>query len=229
MFALKYLTPAMLGLCLAAAPAVAQAPLPVTGAELAVPFGAAEGHVALVGSQLLFVAAEDPRQSLAIDRADISALDRSGDVVTIRTRRALRDSSGERDVFRFRLSDPAGVMSWYGSKAAMAEAPATPAAPPAESVVLASYQVKHDHRLGSCQGTLVLTTDRVSFESLNEINDSRQWALADIKEVQQSGAYKLKVVPFLGDTFNFELTGKGMDSGEFRRLTDRIARARSTW
>lgn len=224
---LKSFAPVCLGLCLVAAPAAAQSPLAVTGAELAVPFGAAEGHVALVGSQLLFVAAEDARQSLAIDRADIANLDRAGDVVTIRTRRALRDTSGDRDVFRFRLADASGVMSWYGSKAAMAAAPATPA-PPATSAVLASYQVKHDHRLGSCQGTLILTADKMSFESLDEIDDSRQWALADIKEVDQSGAYKLKVVPFLGDTFNFELTGKGMDSGEFRRLTDRIARARST-
>jgi hypothetical protein len=29
-------------------------------------------------------------------------------------------------------------------------------------------------------------------------------------------------------TLEFELIGKGMDSGEFRRLVDRIARARAT-
>lgn len=70
-------------------------------------------------------------------------------------------------------------------------------------------------------------TDRVGFESIDEINDSRQWMLVDLKEVKQDGIYKLKVEPFVGDTFNFELTGKGMDSGEYRRLVDRIAKARS--
>ncbi len=87
--------------------------------------------------------------------------------------------------------------------------------------------MKHDHRIGSCSGTLILTTTRVAFESTDEKDDSRQWQLLDIREVEQTGAYKLKVVPALGDDFNFELTGKGMDTGEFRRLVDRIARARA--
>lgn len=70
-------------------------------------------------------------------------------------------------------------------------------------------------------------SDRVAFESIDDINDSRQWMLEDIKEVKQNGIYKLQVEPFTGDTFNFELVGKGMDIGEFRRLVDRIAQARS--
>jgi hypothetical protein len=196
----------------------------VTDAELAVPFGASKGQLATVGNQIVFVDADNPKSSLSIDRSDITKLNRSGDVVTITTRRSL----GDRDTFRFRMDEPANLMNWYeGSAAAMARAPAMPAKP-AASGVLASYQVKHDHRIGHCMGTLILTNERVAFESIDEINDSRLWQLMDVKEVKQDGVYKLKVEPFLGDTFNFELTGKGMDSGEYRRLVDRIARARST-
>ncbi|MBP7777429.1 MAG: hypothetical protein KA371_09895 [Acidobacteria bacterium] len=201
--------------------ALAQTPLVVSGAELAQGFGAAKGQIALVGNQILFVATDDPKASLAIDRADIAKVDRSGDVVTVTTRRSL----GDRDEFRFRLAQPADLVRWYDGAAVASTAPARPA----QSGVLASYQAKHDHRLGSCRGTLVLTNERVAFESIDEINDSRQWQLVDIKEVKQDGVYKLEVKPFLGDTFNFELTGKGMDSGEYRRLVDRIARARATF
>ena len=45
----------------------------------------------------------DPRASMSIDRADITKMGRSDDVVTITTRRTL----GDRDAFRFRLAQPA--------------------------------------------------------------------------------------------------------------------------
>lgn len=118
-------------------------------------------------------------------------------------------------------------MAWYEKGPAAPPAAAAPPAGADPQDMLASYQVKHDHRIGSCQGRLILMSDRVAFESIDDINDSRQWMLEDIKEVKQNGIYKLQVEPFIGDTFNFELVGKGMDSGEFRRLVDRIAQARS--
>lgn len=63
---------------------------------------------------------------------------------------------------------------------------------------------------------------------MEDRDHSRQWLLVDIKKVEQGGAYKLKVEPFVGDGFNFELTGNGIDSGDYRRMVDRIARARTT-
>ncbi|MGQ0733231.1 MAG: hypothetical protein ACT4QD_06190 [Acidobacteriota bacterium] len=212
------------------APASAQTTLVVNEAELAIPFGAAKGQLVLVGDQVVFVGIDPPTSSLSIHRSDIRAVDRSGDVVTITTHHVLRDASGSRDTFRFRLARAADLVTWYGTATAAA-APVPPSAmtkpvSPA-SAVLARFQAKHDHRIGSCQGTLVLTKRYVGFESIDEINDSRQWQLVDIKEVELKGIYRLKVEPFLGDTFNFELTGKGMHSGEYRRLGDRIARART--
>jgi hypothetical protein len=210
----------------------AQTPLVLIDAELALSFGSVKGQVAFVGSHILFVSAETPKSSLSIDRADIARMERSGDVTTVTTRRSLRDAEGSRDTFRFRPSDPAVLMRWYEAVPAApavsaAPAAASPSAPIVTPAVLASYQVKHDHKIGSCQGTLMLTADAVSFESLDRIEDARQWKLIDIKKVEQNGIYKLKVEPFQGDAFNFELNGKGIDSGEFRQLVDRIARARA--
>lgn len=211
----------------------AQSPLVVVEAELAVPFGAAKGQLGFVANHLVFVAADNARASLSIDRGDIARIDRAGDVVTIVTRRPLRDADGERDTFRFRLSQSANVMRWYETTAA-AEAPATAVPTPAAasapvpaSGVIASYQVKHNHLVGSCQGTLILSETAVSYESPDRIEDARIWKLIDIKKVEQNGVYKLKVEPFQGSSFDFELSGKGIDSSEFRQLVDRVARARA--
>lgn len=215
-----------------AASARAQAPLVFVDAELAVPFGSVRGQIAFVATHFLFVAADNPNGSLSIDRADITRLDRAGDVVTIVTRRPLRDADGERDTFRFRLAQSATVMRWYDTTAAAAVSAAsttaagTPPATATASGVIASYQVKHNHLVGSCQGTLILSETAVAYESRDRIEDARIWKLIDIKKVEQNGVYKLKVEPFQGGTFDFELSGKGIDSGEFRQLVDRIARAR---
>ena len=211
--------------------ALAQTPLAMTDAELAVPFGATKGQIGFVADQLLFVSIEKPTSSLSISRADIARIDRSGDVVTIVTRRPLRDSEGERDTFRFRLSQAANIMRWYETTASAASAAAsvpTPATGTSTTMagIIASYQAKHNHTLGSCQGTLVLSEDAVSFESTDRIEDSRKWKLVDIKKVEQNGIYKLRVEPFQGNAFDFELNGKAIDSTEFRQLVDRIARAR---
>ncbi len=206
---------------------LAQAPLVFVDAELAVPFGSARGQIAFVSNHMVFVAADNPKASLSIDRADIAKIDRSGDVVTIVTRRPLRDADGERDTFRFRLTQSASMMRWYETTpAATAPAAAETAPAPAASGILASYQVKHHHLFGSCQGTLILSETAVSYESPDRIEDARIWKLVDVKKVEQIGAYKLKVEPFQGDSFEFELSGKGIDSSEFRQLVDRVARAR---
>ncbi len=204
----------------------AQTPLVLIDAELALSFGSTKGQVAFVGNHIVFVSGERPKSSVAIDRADIAKMERSGDVTTITTRHPLRDADGERDTFRFRPSEPAALMRWYESVPAPAVATTAPSAPTSASTILSSYQAKHSHTIGSCQGTLILSADAVSFESSDRIEDARQWKLVDIKKVEQNGIYKLKVEPFQGDSFNFELSGKGIDSTEFRQLVDRIARAK---
>jgi hypothetical protein len=228
MFLLKRLSLALAAAALTVGITHAQAPLVLVDAELAVPFGSVRGQMAFVANHMVFVAADSPKSSLSIERADIARIDRVGDVVTIVTKRPLRDADGERDTFRFRLSLPANAMRWYETTAAAPAPAATPAAPasPTGSTVLASYQVKHNHLVGSCQGTLILSEDGVSYDSPDKIEDARNWKLIDIKKFEQDGVYKLKVEPFRGGAFDFELSGKGIDSSEFRQLVDRLARAR---
>lgn len=210
-----------------AAPAVAQTFITPRQAELAVPFGSAKGMLVVAGDQVVFLSQEPPDASIAISRSAIRNVVRANDVVTITTTRPLQDRSGSRDTFRFRITDAAELMAWYEAGPAPAATAAAPSAP-VPGDVLASYQVRHDHRIGSCRGQLILTDTRLAFESIDEIDDSRQWALEDLKEVEQDGVYKLKVEPFIGNTYNFELIGQGMDSAQFRGLVERIGRARAT-
>ena len=72
------------------------------------------------------------------------------------------------------------------------------------------------------------TNDRLIFESMTDINDSRQWAMKDIKEVKHSSPYKLHVQPFTGDDYNFEFIGQGMDNSDYALLTKLIAAARAS-
>jgi len=160
----------------ATGPASAQTAIVFTEAELAVPFGSAKGHIALVGDTIVFVTSDASRWSMAIEHAEIAKAQRNADVVTITTQRPLKDADGERDSFRFRLAEPARLMGWYEATPS-GTGPATTGGRTTKtdaSPILASYQVRHDHRIGSCQGTLILTEGGVSFESNNQLDDSRQ-------------------------------------------------------
>lgn len=83
-----------------------------------------------------------------------------------------------------------------------------------------------DHRTGSCEGRLVISDTRLTYESVNEIGDSRQWVYRDIREVSQDGPYRLQITPFLGNTHSLELIGDGLDTGQFRTLVDLVTAAR---
>jgi hypothetical protein len=89
-----------------------------------------------------------------------------------------------------------------------------------------SFQVKHDHFIGSDTGRLMVTPTQVVYESVTDVNNSRQWSLSDIKEVHRDGPYKLKIVPFSGDDYSFQLMGQGMTSGQYQMLVERITGAR---
>lgn len=127
MFSSRRLAPFIVAAVFAVATSAAgQSALIVHDAELAVPFGSAKGLLAFAGDQITFISPENRNASLAIARADIRTASRSGDVVTITTRSAIRDGSGSRDSFRFRLSQASDLMAWY-EKGPAAGAPAASA------------------------------------------------------------------------------------------------------
>lgn len=215
------ITPWLLGLALIGTPlqSAAQADVDVFPAELAAGFGSTNGELVLIGAQLIFVDS-DPDSSFAISRSNIERVDRNQDVVTVNLRTPVRN---QRQVM-FRLSQPAGITSWFENSN---EAGSVSASADRGGDVLMTFQARHDHLVGGCVGRLIVMEDRLAFESLDERNDSRQWVYADISELGQDGIYKLKVSPFLGNEYNLELIGRGLDSQQYRELVDRIADARA--
>ena len=96
-----------------------------------------------------------------------------------------------------------------------------------QDAVLTTYQVKHNHLpFGSCTGRLILTTDGLAYDSLDNINHSRQGELEDIKELERGYPYQLEIKPFAGRDYGFQLSGRGMDNREYKDLVERITKAR---
>lgn len=207
--------------------ATAQTDVSVRPAELAAGFGSTKGELVMVADQLVFVDSSDPDASFAIARSNIERLDRDQDVVTVALRTPVRN---QRQVM-FRLAQSAGVTSWFeGTNAGTRDGTnlgGVSAREDRRGDVIMTFQAQHDHLIGSCVGRLIVMEDRLAFESLDERNDSRQWVFADISELTQDGIYQLKITPFLGNEYNLDLIGKGMDSAQYRDLVDRIADARA--
>lgn len=219
------------------------APLPAqTGgsayeAELSVPFGTAQGKLLLLGDYLVFVDDLQLPDSFVISRDVIERVTGGSQMVNIETKRPVRDRSGERVRFSFRLAlgvDPVLVTRWFQSPsvagaATTAQAPAPTPVPAGEKPVAAGelvYKVRHDHRLGGCQGRLIVTQDRIVFESIDDIGDSRNWLPKDIKELKLDNPYKLTIDPFSGSKYTFEFQGQGMEPEVYRSLVDRVTSAR---
>src|SRR4029079_1032309 len=97
----------------------------------------------------------------------------------------------------------------------------------ADGTTSMSYDAKHKHRLGSCRGRLIVNEKGMAYESIDEISDSRQWQLRDIKELIRSNPYEIKITPFDGNEYHLDLQGNGMDNAAFKSLVDRITAARS--
>lgn len=210
----------------------AQTVVQVQEARLAIPFGAASGKVVRVGDFLLFIDDERPEMSFAISRSEVESVATEGETLTVKTMHPLRDRTGERTSFAFQVMGGADVANALAQWARM-----TAAAAPADTVrpisngaaATLNYQARHKHGLpfkGSCQGRLIVSEDRISYESVDQIEHSRQWELRDIKEFKLDNPYELDVDVFVGDDYAFELAGKGINSTEYKTIVDRITQAR---
>lgn len=213
-------------LCLAQAPPSGK----VLAVEHAVPFGQIAGKLLLYGEFLVFVDHAQPADSFVVPRASIESLDADGAVVTIQLKDAGRNRSGEtrRSSFRALDGDPGPVTGWYsarGGGAAMpgGSAPAAAAAPEGAKV----FPARHNHRMGSCSGRLIITADMVSYESTDSASHSRRWQLRQIREISLPNPYELNVRPFDGGNYKLMLDGSGMDPATYKELVDRVAAARA--
>jgi hypothetical protein len=132
--------------------------------------------------------------------------------------------------FRFAAAGAGDPIVRWARSAPPARASSTPTIPSEQKVEgqKFSYEVKHDHRIGSCSGRLIVTGDKVIFESLTEVNDSRQWSMKDIKELVHKSPYRLDIKPFAGNDYSFGLLGNGMDNSDFSTLSKMVTDARAT-
>lgn len=211
---------------------LAQTPTLVRRAELAVPFGSITGRVVVVADYLVFVDEDRNEDSFTIARSDIKDFKAEGDSLRIETKRALRDRSGERTSFSFRLRDGSteALVLWAGTRSA-ATTNALANTGVSEAGEQWVYNAKHPHTVarvpsGSCTGKLLINQERVVFESLEDREHTRQWPLVDIKKIKRKSPYKLEIEPFNRDKYTLELEGKGMDISEFKKLQNWITIAR---
>ncbi len=234
--------------------AFAQAPVKVQKSELSINFGIAKGELISAGDLLIFVDQEMADGSFSIEKSNIAGWTEADGVITVSTTKPVKDRSGERNRFAFRLveGNSAAFAAWYRepSKTPMtgtaattptpaetaAAAPITKSAEAAAATAAGvtkpefkekSYPAKQKRfPVGSTEGRLVIQEKQVAFEANGDTRRSRIWELKDIKALKQTGPYYLEIEPFIGDTYKVDLLGEGMTPSEFKALQDRVANAR---
>lgn len=221
----------------------AQETVQVSRAELSVPFGTVKGKIVTMGDRLVFVDDDRPEASFALNRADVESARVENGLLNVQLRRPIRDREGERTRLSMRLDggDPETVVRWANAAGVPAVAASDSArltsgagaavaggAVTTSGATLFNIEARHEHRLrGNCRGRLVLTEAGLSFQSLTELTDSRQWGFRDIKELRHGSPYELTVEPFDGAMYRFEMQGSGMDNDQFKLLSERVAAARA--
>ncbi len=202
--------------------------------EHSVPFGQIQGKLILYGDYLVFVDETQPADSFVAPRSAIESLSADGANITIQLTQPVRNRSGEvrRLSFRALEGDPGPVTSWYSSRPAAAAGAAASAAPAAAGAAPAPegakvFPASHNHRIGSCSGRLLITDDRVSYESTDSVSHSRRWELKQIREITLPNPYEINIRAFGEANYKLRLEGSGMDPATYKELVDRIAAARA--
>lgn len=207
-------------------PASAAVPLEIYDTNLSVSFGTVGGKLLLHPDMLTFLDVERPETSMAVSKQTIRSLSNENDVVTLELSEPVNDRAGRttRMILRFATpSEAAAVNRWYQGEVASAGREAATRTAQAENV----YSAKRDKFFGSTWGQLIITDDRLIFESTDNASDSRRWEFTEIKELKQKNPYEIEIKPFRGDNYNLKLSGKGLDADKFNQLARKVAQARS--
>ncbi|GEM_PF-948612 len=219
---------------------MAQAPVVVQRADLSIPFGTVSGKLVVVADQLVFIDNDRQEDSFAIARSEIREMKTEGDVVMITTRRPLRARGEEKSQFNFRLREGSSesLTLWASVKStapatttATVATPATPAASKDEEGERWVYNARHPHKValvpsGNCTGKLIITRDRVVYESLEVREHTQQWPLVDIKKIKRKNPYQIEIEPFNREKYTLEIEGQGIDIGVHKKLMNWISLAR---
>jgi hypothetical protein len=209
--------------------AFGQTAVKVHKADLSINFGVAKGRLVAAGDLLVFVDDETAESSFAIERANIKGWNELEGILTIDTGKAVKDRSGERTRFAFRLIEGTGanLAAWYKeSPSAKLTEDSSAATAMGTEAGQKMYQARKKNLIGSSDGKLIIAEKMIAFEAANDRARSRQWELKDIKNIKQTGPYVLEIEPFTGDDYKLELLGDGMPPAEFKILSDRVVAAR---
>ncbi len=200
---------------------------------MSIPFGEVNGILVQVGDYLVFVDQDQRQNSFAVRRSDVRNLTAQDDTVNVDLNQPIKGRSGQMDRLAFRLEDRADVdgLTAWGSGAGTAQQagnmqPTGTTNTSTSGRIIASYQVKHNHTFGDCRGNLIIKDNGIAYESINDINHSRQWAFRDIQELHRDNPYKISVDPFSGEHYDFDFMGKGMDNNVFQTVVQRVTSAR---
>ena len=208
---------------------MAQSEVRVLSADLGAPFGAVAGKLVVQDSVMTFVDLEKPEASFAVDKTNVQSIARVNDSLVVQLKKAVRDRMGESVRLSLRIAAPnesAVVEQWLQQGlTASSQSGAKPGGAPADERL--SFPARRDKMLGGTDGTLIITPERVIFESLDKAEDTRRWELKEIKELKRKNPYQVEVIPFAGEKYDLKLSGTGMDNEQFRAVVDRITRARS--
>ena len=85
-----------------------------------------------------------------------------------------------------------------------------------------------DVRNGDQKGKLILADAGLSFESLTDAKHSRNWKFTDIRELTKKGRKDMRVKPFKGSTYDFQIgDGKRRDQ-IYDMISQRVIAARQS-
>jgi hypothetical protein len=206
---------------------MAQSEVRVYSADMGAAFGAVSGKLVVQDTTLTFVDLEKPESSFAVDKTNVQSITRVNDSLVVQLKKAVKDRVGDSTRLSLRLAAPAestAVEQWLQTGVSAAAKPSGDSQPAEQRW---SYPARRDKLLGGTDGTLVITPERVIFESLDKAEETRRWDLKEIKELKRKNPYQVEIIPFTGDKYELKLSGSGMETEQFRQMVDWITRART--
>ncbi|MDX2266671.1 MAG: hypothetical protein NW208_01110 [Bryobacter sp.] len=223
-------TIAFLVFCLPVFRAQAQSELKVVTATLA-STQSVVGKLAVLSDRLLFVDDENPATSFLVDKANILSANADGEAITLQLNQPILDRAGSANRVILRLpsvTDALSLVSWFNASGAGANGTANTAAPAAGDPSVLTYNATRKKFLrGNTQGKLIVDGARIIFESTANASESRRWELKEIREFKQDNPFEIVITSSGGEKYSLILEGKGMDSSEYREISDRITKART--
>jgi len=195
----------------------------------------AQGDIILTGNTLHFIDRQQSggwtfsqqpawsSEAFSIDKSAILDTNEQSGTFSLYTRRLVRfRSRAEKYVtFRFNSGNCTAVQAWLRGVRQPSRTPGKRAAtPPRPPLVI---WAKHRRSMRpDASGELVISDRMITFG--NRGASKYQWEFRFIRDISQDGAYVLRILPFVGGEYTFDLQDRGISAPEFRSLRARILR-----